>query len=92
MRYVTQCALAIKGDRIEKGTEVELSVEDAARFDILDLAPVGPEVAPEPEEPEPAIEDMTLGQLKKKATDLSLSANGSKADLVERITLHLQGE
>lgn len=90
MRYVTTCPLAINGDRVEAGTEVELSLKDAARFDVKDLQPVStePVAVPEPE-PEVAVVDMTLAQLKAKATELELITTGSKADLTERITLHL---
>ena len=89
MRYRTRIALAIKGDRVEKGVEVELTEKDFAQFDRNDFEPVGKAVeAPEPEA-EPAIEDMTLQQLRDKAAALELSTSGTKADLQERITLHL---
>ena len=90
MLYKTKCAVAIKGTRIEKGAEVDLKEEDFAQFDINDFALVGADIEEAPEEAPVAIEDMTAAQLKVKATELGLVATGTKADLLERITLHLQ--
>lgn len=87
--YRTNVALSIKGDRVEKNTEIELSTEDAAMYDPADLVRVdGVEEAPVPEEPsidDP--KDMSLAQLRERAGALGLSTAGSKADLIERITL-----
>lgn len=92
MLYLTNVALQIMGDRVEKGTEIELSEKEAKRFDPADITPVSA-IEEEPEEvetPEVPIEEMTAEQLKAKAKELDLKTGGSKADLIERITLHLE--
>lgn len=87
MLYKTNVALAIKGNRVEPGTEVELTPEAAARYGD-DLSPAtGEPVEPEVEVEEVPLEEMTLDQLKAKAKALGLKATGSKADLIERISL-----
>jgi hypothetical protein len=87
MKYITKVALIVKGDRVRKGKEVDLTKEEAAAFGD-DLTPLM-EDAPEPEpEPEKAVKDMNAKELAAKATALGLSAAGTKADLLERITLH----
>lgn len=88
-RFITQVALSIKGERVEKGTEIELTAEEAAHLDPNDYAPV--EDAPVEEAPAPAevpTEELSLAELKERAKALGLSASGSKADLQERIALH----
>lgn len=88
MLYKTTCPLAIKGSRVEKGTEVELSEKELSSIDPADISPVVDEVV-EPEViVEVAIEDMDIDQLKAKAKTLGLKSTGSKADLIERITLN----
>lgn len=92
-RYLTNVALSIKGDRIERGTEIELTAVEAANLDPNDITPVGAVVAESKVEEAPvSVEDMNLDQLKAKAKELGLSASGSKADLKERIELHEKGE
>jgi hypothetical protein len=91
MRYVTNCPISFKGDRIEKGVEIEVTAEDVERLG-GDISPAAGAPVEEAPEVEPAIEEMTYDQLKAKAKALELSQAGSKADLVERITLHLQGD
>lgn len=91
--YLTKVALSIRGDRIEKNTEIELTAEEAANFDPKDLELVDGNsgaVEIEAEAPVP-LEEMTSAQLKARAKELGLSAGGSAADLRERITLHLEG-
>lgn len=92
MKYLTQCALSIKGSRVERGTEVELSEKEAARY-AQDLVPVAEAFEPEPEadEEEVSLDDMTAIELKEKAGELGLSTSGTKADLIERISLHIEG-
>ena len=91
MLYRLIVPLLIRGDRVERGTEIELSEEQAARFDPADITPVSGEIVIEEEATAPvALEDMSHQQLKDRAKELELSAAGSKADLVERITLALQ--
>lgn len=93
MLYKTTCALSLKGERVEAGTEVELSAEDAARFDAKDLEPISgeaPKKEPEIDLSTIAVEELTYEQAKARAKELGLSQGGSKADLHERIILHLQ--
>ena len=87
MQYVTKCAILIKGDRIPRGATVELDAELAKIHgdEIVPVAGKTPEPAPEPEK---AIEDMSVQELKEKAISLGLKGTGSKADLIERLTLH----
>lgn len=94
MKYQTKRAMFIKGDRVARGQEVELTKEEAAPF-LAHLIPAGEaeaasEPAPAPAE-EKSLEDMSAAELKEKAAELGLSTSGTKADLQERITLHLEG-
>jgi hypothetical protein len=93
MRYITNVALHIRGDRFEKGSEIELSAEEAKAFDPADVTAIdaipGPE--PEPVLADIPLEEMTLADLKARAKELGLSASGSKADIEERIRLQLDG-
>jgi hypothetical protein len=93
MRYIALVALSIDGTRVEKGGEIDLSPESAARYDKADLVPAEEAVEdkPEVEAPPVALADMTLDQLKEKAKELALSTTGSKAAVLERIQLHLEG-
>jgi hypothetical protein len=91
--YRTTVALSIRGDRYEKNSEVELSKDEASVFDPADLVLVGSEPdAPEEPVADVPLEDMTVPQLKDRAKELGLSTAGIKADLQERITLHLSGQ
>lgn len=91
MLYKANVTLFVKSDYIERGQEVELTEEEVARFDPADISPVDhTPPAPEPEPVVVPIEEMTHDQLKAKAKELGLSAGGSKADILERITLHLE--
>lgn len=90
-KYKTLCALSIKGTRVEKGVVIELD-EDFAKGLMSDLTKVESEVesVEEKEVEESAEEDineMTISELKAKATELGLSTKGTKADLIERISL-----
>ena len=49
MKFLTNVALSIKGDRVEKNTELELSEEEAAIYDPADLTPLESVQAPETE-------------------------------------------
>lgn len=92
MLYKLNVPLLIKGDRVAKGTEVELSDEEAAHLDPADLTPSTDRPVIDVEVVEVvALEDMSHAQLKDRAKELELSAAGSKADLQERIALHLAG-
>lgn len=89
--YRTNVALLIRGDRVARGSEIELSTEQAAAFDPADITPVEGIVVPVVEVMETtALEAMSHAELKARAKELELSAGGSKADLQERIKLHLQ--
>ena len=91
MQYVTQRAMLIKGDRVPKGTTIELTPEEAKPL-ALHLIGAAVEETPEPEPtPEKPLEEMSAAELKEKADSLGLSTSGTKADLLERITLHLEG-
>lgn len=92
--YRTKVALSIKGERIERNTEVELRDEDVAHLDPSDIERVSDAPAAEAaaDQKPVSIEEMTGAQLKEKAKELGLKTSGSVADLRERITLHLQGE
>ena len=87
-KYITTCALSVKGTRIEKGQEIELD-DDFAKGLAGDLIKVGDEVVTETptQAVEVATEELSLDQLKAKAKELGLSTRGSKADLIERISL-----
>jgi hypothetical protein len=71
--------------RIERG-EIVLLTEDEARNFPNNVELVMPVVATV-EEPEKAIDDMGVRELRAKAKGLGLSTEGSKADLLERIAL-----
>jgi hypothetical protein len=92
MLYRTNVALTIKGDRVVAGSEIELNEQQVQRFDPADITPVSAIPAPDPEIAlaDIPLEEMTYEQLKARAKELDLSASGSKADILERITLHLQ--
>lgn len=88
--FKTNVALSIKGSRVEKGTEIELSTEDVAHLDPADIELLGATVEAEPEQTaEVSLDAMTQAQLKARAKELGLAQGGSVADLRERITLHL---
>jgi hypothetical protein len=90
MQYITNCAVIVKGSRVSPGTVLDLSEEEAAP--LLDLLTPHGDAAPEeeaaPEVEQPALHTLTVAELKEKAAALGLALSGSKADLVERITLH----
>ncbi len=84
--------MLIRGDRVEKNTNVDMEPEEAKRFGD-DLLPLEAEPVEEPEStPEKPLAEMNHEELKAKAEKLGLSKSGTKADLQERITLHLEGE
>lgn len=91
MLYRANNPLIVKGDAYKRGQEVELSTEEAQQFDPADLTAVDaiPEEKPAEPEPEVPLDEMNLEQLKAKADELGLSKSGSKADILERINLHL---
>ncbi len=92
MQYRTTCAISFKGDRVRPGTIVEMDAATAANY-AGSVVPVDTTPAPDPApEEEKELAEMTAAELKEKAAALGLSTSGSKADLLERITLHLAGD
>lgn len=90
MQYKVKAAIIFKGDRVEPGGVIDISAEQAIQLGAA-IAPVVTEVIPEPVA-EKDIADMSLAELKSKAEELGLDTKGSKASLVERITLHAEGK
>jgi hypothetical protein len=91
MKYVTTCTISFKGDRVRPGTLLEMDAATAANLG-TDVRQVDETPAPEPApEEEKALEEITAAELKEKAAALGLSTSGSKADLLERIVLHVAG-
>lgn len=90
MLYSAKAAIIHKGDRVARGAEIELSADEAAIYG-SDVSPVNaqPVEAPAPKLETIALDELSFSQLKDRAKELGLSATGSKADLQERITLHL---
>lgn len=88
-KFKTLCAIAY-GGRIEKGSIVELPDDVAKAYGagyvelVDDTAEVDHVVA------DKAIDDMSLLELRAKAEELGLKTAGSKADLIERLTLHTE--
>lgn len=91
MLYRTRCALIVLGDRVEKGQVVNLTEDQAAPL-MGDLKPIGsgPVIAEEAKPEDKKIEDMSRLELVELAEKEGLSSKGTKADLVERLTLHYQ--
>jgi len=90
MLYKTTCAILYRGSRVERGTELEMSQEDAARL-AGNVVPVtdsniSTEPTPEPEAKE--LEDMSKAELEEAAAERGLATSGTKAELIERIQLH----
>ena len=91
MQYIANCAILVNGVRARKGEAIVLDPAVAANLG-GDVSPVGTTPEVKDETPvEKAIGEMTHDELKEKAVALGLAKSGSKADLVERITLHQAG-
>lgn len=75
------------GSRVEKGVEIDTTPDVAQNFG-GDLVLVKEEATVEevPTAPK-AVEDMTMEELRAHAKNLGLKTTGSKADLIERISL-----
>lgn len=93
MPYKTNVAISYLGDRVPKGTVIEMDKETAKNLgdDVTFVAGEGEEETEEEVVEEKPLEEMSLAELKAKAETLGLAKSGSMADLKERITLHLQG-
>lgn len=80
------------GGRREKGEILNLTEAEAKNFGDEYVKEVGSsEVVKKTVEKKP-VDKMTLKELQAFAKELELDVSGSKADLVERITLHLEEE
>jgi hypothetical protein len=80
--------------RKERGEVVEMNEVEASNF-LNNLILVEQALKLEEEkanEPEKSITELSIIELKNKAKELGLSFKGSKADLIERITLFLSGD
>lgn len=78
--------LGIDGRR-EKGEVVYLTADAAKAYSTEDLIPYTPEATPREAAVEKDLSELSLAELKEKASKLGLKTGGSKADLVERIQL-----
>lgn len=92
MLYKTTCAISHLGERIEKGAEIELDEKVAANYgeDLVAVSAVA-EKEVEEVEPEKSLEEMSHSELKAKAEELGLKKSGTMADLIDRITLKIEG-
>ena len=89
MRYQALQAVIVRGDRIEKGQEVDIDPSLASSIGVLYLVPV--EAVKEKQEVEAKpLSDMTRLELIEEAKRLGLPTNGTKAELLERLTLATQ--
>lgn len=90
MKFEALRAVIVRGDRIEKGEIVDINESLAQSIGDNYLKPVDEVVkveAKEPEVEETDLESLSHAELKKKAEELGLSTRGSKADIIERISL-----
>lgn len=91
MLYKTNCPISFMGSRVERGVEIELTKEYAKSLgDDVSLVSDQVEEEEAADDEMVAVADMTQAQLKAEAKKLGLKTTGSNADLIERITLHLQ--
>jgi len=86
--YKAECAFSNQGTRVEKNETLELD-ENFAKGLGVDVSEVIDSVEKKEEvQTESApIGDFSLSELRAKADELGLSKGGSKADLIERISL-----
>ena len=75
------------GGRVERGEVILLTESEALNFG-ANVSPVISEKV-EVKVEEVSIEKLSLLELRAKAKELDLSTSGSKADLIERISLSL---
>lgn len=92
MLYRTTAAILFKGDRVPRGTEIEMDENEAARLGgyVVPVDDVAVD-APEEEVEEKALEDMSKDELVEAAKAAGVETGGTKADLLERITLARAG-
>jgi hypothetical protein len=91
MRYVALNALSYKGTRIERGEVIDIDSELAASIGSDSLTPFVEEVkVEEPKAEDPNFTEMNKQELVELADSLGLKSSGTKADLIERLTLHYQ--
>jgi len=85
-QYKVATALLIKGEKHRAGAVVELSEADAARYGTA-LVPVAAAAPAAPAPEATPVEKLTKAQLVAACEANGLSAEGTKADLLERLKL-----
>lgn len=90
MRYKALQAVIVRGDRVERGQEVDIDPVLAHSIGVLYLVPVAEVVEVQAEPVAVPLADMTRAELIEEAKRLGLSSNGTKAELLERLTLATQ--
>lgn len=91
MRYTALNALSYKGTRVERGEVIDIDPELAASIGSDSLKPFEEEkIVEEPKVENPNLSVMSKQELVELADSLGLKSSGTKADLVERLTLHYQ--
>lgn len=90
MLYKTTCAIVYKGERVDRGSVVEMSEKVAANFggDVVKHNGEEEVVAEEATVEVKDIKDMSKDELVAEAEARGISTSGSKAALIDRITLH----
>ncbi len=87
--------LSIKGDRVVKGSVIEIDDAYASSLDQIhdiQLVDMSPSDKTEEKTEGNTLESLSAVELKDKAKSLGLSDKGNKKDLVERITLFLSSD
>ena len=79
------------GSRHEKGAILTMPVVDAEAIGTEYLMEATGTPAEKTSAHKKAVSKMSIAELRAYAKELELDTEGSKADLVERITLHLEG-
>ena len=78
------------GGRQEKGTVLSMPVADAEAIGTEYLVESQEAPTKKASSPKKEVSKMSIAELRAYAEELELDTDGSKADLVERITLHLE--
>ena len=79
------------GGRIERGDTIMLTESQAKNFGSHYVVEAGKAPTEEEEVQEDLeLDEMSHAQLKEKAVELGLARSGSKAEILERIELHLE--
>lgn len=90
MLYETNCAILFKGSRVERGSQVEMTEDEAASLgeDVKRAVVKSSEQSEDDTHAEKALEEMSFAELKAAAEARGLAKGGSMADLIDRIKLH----